>query len=92
MVLEDPKTEVCEISPTMKLSTGTTVSRLRNNKRKKLAARWVPHKLTINQKGVRISKQYLDRSKHNPTEFKHRFITVDETKVQHYNPGKQQSK
>ena len=42
---------------------------------------------------MRILKQCLEKFKRNPTEFKRRFIGVEETGIHHYNPaGKLQSK
>jgi histone-lysine N-methyltransferase SETMAR len=62
---------------------------------KKLCARCVPRLLTADQKRTRmkISEQCLERFDKNKTDFVRRFITVDETWIQHYTPEcKQQSK
>ena len=66
MVFDDPKVKMREITPTMGLSTGTTVSFLHKNlQMKKLTARWVPRELTINQKLEHVlrSKQFLEKFK-----------------------------
>jgi len=55
----------------------------------------VPRLLTADQKRTRmkISEQCLERFNKNKTDFVHRFITMDETRINHCTPeSKQQSK
>ena len=62
---------------------------------RKLCIRWVPHLLTIIQKRIQmlISQACLDCFQQNKMDFKCRFITVDETWINHYTPEwKEQSK
>jgi histone-lysine N-methyltransferase SETMAR len=62
---------------------------------RKLSARWVPQLLTVDQKRdrVRCSRDNLQLFQRNPQDFRHRFVTVDETWMHHYTPEtKEQSK
>jgi len=62
---------------------------------KMFCARWVPRLLTADQKHtcMKISEQCLERLNKNKTDFVHRFITIEETWIDHYTPEtKQQSK
>ncbi|EFN85925.1 hypothetical protein EAI_07847, partial [Harpegnathos saltator] len=49
-------------------------------------------RLTIDQKRIRmrISQACLARFKQNKTDFKRRFITVDETWTHHYTPERKE--
>ena len=55
---------------------------------RKLCARWVPRFLTIDQKRIRVttSEQNLAYCNRDPKEFLRRFVTMDETWIDHYIP------
>ena len=55
---------------------------------KKLFEKLVPHTLTIQQKldGKQSTQHNLERFKQNKNDFLHRFITMDETWIYHYDP------
>lgn len=89
MVLDDPRVKVREIAEAVGISTGSVISILHEKlDMRKLTARWVPRLLTIDQKRerVRTSQQCLDMFNHNPKDFLHRIITIDETWIHHYTP------
>jgi histone-lysine N-methyltransferase SETMAR len=96
IVLDDQKMKVREIGETTGISKECVGYILHEElDMKKLCARWVPHMLTANQKCTRmkISEQCLERFNKNKIDFVCRFITMDETWINHYTPeSKQQSK
>ena len=59
---------------------------------KTLCARWVLCVLTADQKRTRtkISEPCLEHFNKNKTDFAHRFITMDETWINHYTPESKQ--
>jgi histone-lysine N-methyltransferase SETMAR len=87
MVLDDRRIKVNEIAETTGISKEHVEYILHEElDMKKLCARWVPRLLTADQKRTRmeISEQCLERFNKNKTDFVRRFITVDETWIQHY--------
>jgi histone-lysine N-methyltransferase SETMAR len=96
MVLDDRRMKVREIAETIGISKEREGYILHEElDMKKLCARWVPRLLTADQKRTRmkISEQCLERFNKNKTDFVRRFITMDETWINHYIPeSKQQSK
>jgi len=61
---------------------------------RKLSAKWVPKCLNADQKRQRhqSSEQLLQFFRHNPNDFLSRLVTMDETRLYHYDPEtKQQS-
>jgi histone-lysine N-methyltransferase SETMAR len=96
IVLDDWRMKVCEIAETIGISKEHVGYILHEElDMKKLCARCLPCLLTVDQKCTRmkISEQCLERFNKNKTDFMHRFITMDETRIHHYTPeSKQQSK
>lgn len=89
MVLADRKLKVREIAEQVGISVERVFHILHDHcQMKKLCARWVPRILTPEQKRVRVvtSEQCLAKLKHNPADFLHRIITMDETWIHHYTP------
>ena len=95
MVLADQRLKVREIVEDIGISHGSVVSILKNHfGMKKLSARCVPRLLTIDHKRNRVttSVECLTLFNRNKDEFLHRFVTVDETWINHNTPEtKQQS-
>jgi histone-lysine N-methyltransferase SETMAR len=96
MVLNDRRMKVREISETIGISKERVGYILHEElDMKKHCARWVPRLLTADQKRtcMKISEQCLERFNKNKTDFVRRFITMDETWIDHHTPeSKQQSK
>jgi histone-lysine N-methyltransferase SETMAR len=96
MVLDDHRTKVREIAETIGISKEHAEYILHEEvDMKKLCARWVKCLLTADQKRacMKISEQCLQHFNKNKTDFRRRFITMDETWIHHYTPeSKQQSK
>jgi transposase len=96
MVLDDRRMKVREIAETIRISKERVGYILHEElDMKKLCARWVPRLLTADEKRnrMKISEQCLERFNKNKIDFLRRFITTDETWIQHYTPeSKQQSK
>ncbi|XP_015432649.1 PREDICTED: histone-lysine N-methyltransferase SETMAR-like [Dufourea novaeangliae] len=89
MVLADRRIKVREIVEAVSISYERVVHILHNELGlNKLSARWVPHLLNSEQKRVRaqMSADSLEVFKRNPTDFKRRFVTMDETWIHHYTP------
>lgn len=89
MVTNNSRVKVREIEDTLKISKeriGHILSEILGVS--KICARWVPRLLTDELKSVRVraSQAGLELLRHNPKDFWHRFITVDETWVHHYTP------
>ncbi|KAM8718673.1 hypothetical protein ACLKA7_001392 [Drosophila subpalustris] len=87
IVLTDRRVKVREIAETVGMSTGSAVSILHDHLHmKKLNVKWVLHFLDIEQREKRVadSKSCLDMFNRNPSEFLRRYITMDETWIQHY--------
>ncbi|XP_014483746.1 PREDICTED: uncharacterized protein LOC106746967 [Dinoponera quadriceps] len=96
IVLDDRRVKVYEMTEAVGISEERVRSILHEELgMRKLCARWVPHLLNADQKQMRKrhSQECLDRYKRDSTDFVRRFVTMDETWVQHYTPeNKQQSK
>lgn len=96
IVEEDRRATVREIAQETQLSIGSIHTILKEKLHmRKLAARWVPHLLTAQQKTARveISQQLLTRLQTEGEDFWRRFVTMDETWVPYFNPEtKNQSK
>lgn len=93
IVLNDRKVKLSEIVDIVNISKERVGNILHEHLlMKKLAARWVPRSLTIDQKRNRVttSKHCLEMFKRNSNEFLRRFITVDETWIHHYTPESRQ--
>ncbi|EYC30978.1 hypothetical protein Y032_0004g1883 [Ancylostoma ceylanicum] len=89
MVLDDRRVKVNEIEEALGISHERVIHILHNELGlKKLSARWVPHLLTPEQKRIRArtSAECLEIFRKNPTDFKRRLITMDETWIHHYTP------
>ena len=87
MLLEDWRMKVCETAETTGIPKEHVGYILHEELvMKKLCARWVPRLLTADQQHTRmkISEECLERFNKNKTDFVHRFITVDETWIHHY--------
>jgi DNA-binding Xre family transcriptional regulator len=95
-LLDDRRMKVCEIAETIGISKELVGYILHEElDMKKLCARWVPRLFTADQKHtlMKISEQCLERFNKNKTDFVRRFITMDETWIDHYtSESKQQSK
>jgi len=59
---------------------------------RKLSAKWVPKCLNAHQKHQRghSSEQLLEFFRRDPDDFLWRLMTMDETWLYHYDPGKKQ--
>jgi len=92
MLLDDRRMKVREIAETIGISKERVGSMHEELDTKKLCARWVPRLLTADQKRTRIkiSGQCLEGFNKNKTDFVHRFITMDETWINHYTPESKQ--
>jgi histone-lysine N-methyltransferase SETMAR len=96
MVMDDGRVKVREIASAVGISSEWVHNILHQHlNMRKLSARWVPQLLTVDQKRnrVRRSKDNLQLFQRNPQDFRHCFISVDETWIHHYTPEtKEQSK
>ena len=89
LVLTDCRLKVCDIAETVGISKDSVGHILHEILgMRKLSARWVPRLLTPDNKHNRETtvEQCLMLFKHNPKEFLHRFMTVDETWIHWYTP------
>ena len=89
MVIEDCQMKVHEISKIVDISTEQVYKILHEKlEDRKVCARWVPRLLTPDQKSDRedVSAQCLAKFNRNPQEFFRRFVTVNETWINHYIP------
>ena len=87
-VLADRST-VQNLAETCGISVGSVHSILTDSLHtKKLSTRWVPRKLTVDQKRRRVdtSKELLRLYQQNPDNFLARIVTQDETWVHHFDP------
>ena len=87
IVLNDPQVKVREIAEIVSISIERVVNILHTHLcMSKLCARWVPWLLTIDQKHIRArtSEQNLNYFNRNSKESLRRFVTMDETWIQHY--------
>ena len=87
IVLNDPQVKVREIAEIVSISTERVINILHTHLcMSKLCARWVPWLLTIDQKHIRArtSEQNLNYFNRNSKESLRRFVTMDETWIQHY--------
>ncbi|XP_012564605.1 histone-lysine N-methyltransferase SETMAR-like [Hydra vulgaris] len=92
-VIENRKIKVCEIANRVNIFYERVFNILHKHlEMKKLAARWMPRVLTVDQKRnrVRTSQQCLDMFNCNQSEFLRRFITMDETWIHYYTPESRQ--
>lgn len=98
IVMEDRRLKLDEIAEASGISHERAHNILHEHLgMRKLTARWVPRFLTIEHKRVRVnfSKECLERFKCDTIDFLHRFVTVDEIWIHHYNTSEikeQQSK
>ena len=55
---------------------------------RKLSSKWVPHLLTVDQKQQRVDnpERFLKPFRRNKKGFFMRYVTMDETWIQHYTP------
>lgn len=89
IVLADRRLKLSEIAEIVKISKGSVFTILHEHLgMRKLCAKWVPRKLTIDQKQQRVddSEQCLAMFKRNKSEFLRRYVTMDETWLHHYTP------
>lgn len=89
IVHKDPSVTTREIAETVVISDERVRHILKEDlNMKKVFGKVVPHSLTIQQKLHRkqICEHHLDRFKKNKTDFKRRFITMDETWIYHHDP------
>lgn len=89
IVLADRRVTVRFVAEELKISIGSIFNIIHDHLgMRKVSARWVPRMLTDEQKRdrVRISRRCLKLIKDNPDEFLHRFVTMDETWLHHYDP------
>ncbi|XP_014484314.1 PREDICTED: histone-lysine N-methyltransferase SETMAR-like [Dinoponera quadriceps] len=90
IVLDDPKVKLHELAAAVGILSGRVFNILHKHlSMKKLTARWVSRLLTIDLKRerVRISQHCLNTFRRKSKEFLRRYITVDETWIDHYTPG-----
>lgn len=89
MVMKNHRLTLIQISEAMDISTERVFHILKEELGfRKLCARWVPHLLNSEQKQLRVklSEKHLAFFLKNKTDFKRRFITIDETWIYHYDP------
>lgn len=94
IVMNDRRVKVREIADELKISPERVFSILRDSLgMKKLNAKWLPHRLSVDEKlnRVLLSEQNLAKLNSNPTDFFRRFVTVDETWVHYYTPESKQA-
>ncbi|GFW51568.1 putative DD34D transposase [Trichonephila clavipes] len=89
IIFDNRKVKMIEIAETLKISQ-ERVGHIMNEylDMRKLCSKWVPCELTINQKQQRIddSKQCLELFNRNKSELLRRYVTVDQTWLQHFTP------
>ena len=85
MILNDRRVKVREIVEAIGISHGTVITILHEKvSMKKLSARWKLHLFTVNNnKCYRVTDSMtgLALFRRNPSEFLHRYITLDETLI-----------
>lgn len=89
MVLNDRRLKVREIADSLNMSEERARYILHEHlQMKKLAAKWVPRFLTVDQKQHRVDdcERCLELFQRDPKDFLLRFITVDETWIHYYTP------
>jgi len=95
LLLEDRRVTHLEIADSLGISVGSVNTILHDILgKRKVAARWVPRLLTVENRSVRVamSKQLLALYRPDPEKFLQRLVTGDESWVHHYEPeSKQQS-
>ncbi|CAK1592430.1 unnamed protein product [Parnassius mnemosyne] len=95
VVLADRRVTIRHVAEVTGISYGSVQRILANELHmKKVSARWVPRMLTDEQKKNRvdISRVNLEKYQADQENFLFRFVTMDETWIQHFNPEtKQQS-
>lgn len=96
MVIDDRRVKVREIAEALGISRERVENILHEYLgMRKLAARWVPHLLSVDNKRERVatSKECLVMFNRDKKDFLRRFVTVDETWIHHNTPEtKEQSK
>ena len=87
LILADPKLKLREISDESKISEGSVFTILHEHLSvRKLCSKWVPRWLTVDQKQQRIddSERCLQLFKRNKKELFRKYVTIDETFIQHF--------
>lgn len=100
LVQADRKLKLREIAQLLKIAQGSVFTILHEHlSMQKLCSKWVPRFLTADQKQQRFddSEQCLALFERDQIDFFHRYVTMDETWIHHYNTNesaadKQQSK
>ena len=88
LVLADRKLKLHEIAEGLKISEGSVFTVLHEHlSMRKLCLKWVLRLLTVNQKQrVDDSERCLQLFQHNKKEFLYKYVTMDETWIQHFTP------
>ena len=94
IVLGDRKLKLREIADTLKISEGSMFTILHESLGiRKLFSKWVPRLLTPDQKRQRVedSERCLERFKQSKKDFLRRYVTMNESWIQHYTPETKRS-
>ena len=87
LVLADHKLKLHEIAEELKISEGSVFTILHEHLSiRKLYLKWVLRLLTINQKQQHVnnSERCLQLFQHNEKEFLHKYVTMNETWINHF--------